>query len=88
MENMIKVNGSLALCPLHPFCLPTNREILLTFTILFNNIMLAGTRALYKPPPCPQIENTLSTYDPHALIVVYSVDDRESFQERNSNEGS
>ena len=87
---MNKVTGSLALCPLyiHPFCLPTNREILLTFTILFNNIMLAGTRALYKPPPCPQIENTLSTYDPHALIVVYSVDDRESFQERDSNEGS
>ena len=52
--------------------------------------MLAGTRALYKhkPPPCPQIENTLSTYDPHAVIVVYSVDDRESFQERFLNEGS
>ena len=41
-----------------------------------------------EPPPCPQIENTLSTYDPHAVIVVYSVDDRESFQDRASNEGS
>ena len=30
--------------------------------------------ALYK-----QIENTLTTYDPHALIIVYSVDDLESF---------
>ena len=26
-----------------------------------------------------QIENTLTTYDPHALIIVYSVDDLESF---------
>ena len=55
--------------------------------------MLAGHTCviLYmnpEPPPCPQIENTLSTYDPHAVIVVYSVDDRESFQDRASNEGS
>ena len=26
-----------------------------------------------------QIENTLTTYDPHALIIVYSIDDLESF---------
>lgn len=25
------------------------------------------------------VENTLTTYDPHAFIVVYSVDDHESF---------
>ena len=26
-----------------------------------------------------QIENTLTTYDPHALIIVYAIDDLESF---------
>jgi len=26
----------------------------------------------------PQVENTLSTYDPHGIVVVYSVVDRAS----------
>ena len=38
-----------------------------------------GSFAIFSPSMF-QVENTLSTYDPHSIVVTYSVVERSSFQ--------